>query len=1117
MALQKQLVPMPTSRGLDTKIDPKQEEAGYYRKSENIVYETLKLFRKRNGYDSLSLDILGGSEIEGALKLARLNTELVTLTSDSLYSYSQNRMQWSHKGTLYPVNTTNQTVYKSAGSQTNVDGFVVDGFKVFAWEDSTTGVRYSVQDLDDDSFLISNGTVEAGAERPVVSAINNDVYIIYGNGADVKFKTFSILEPQTLSAATVVASNRDTTDGLIDAQSAGTAIAVAYNADNAGNNLSIFKINSDGSNTSVIGVTGEEAPNALNVYVDPQSRFLITYSDGTDFKIIIYAFNLNAAILGPTLVDTVLGAAATATLNLTNDIILTASVAGTSRNTNTLTTTVAAAAANPTDTVLVSFTGTAAAVTVTITPNDGTNNGAVPVNLTTAELVELINTGAVTGKTITLTDGSSLRTLATATGGGAQNMVDGGEGDNILATFSGGTILPVTTCTTIIDGTNYKTYYEVAQAGVSDNYIKQASITLGGTVSGISVFQRSVGLASDAFKVADTTYISTVHESGLQSTYFLFNAAGTLVTKWANQIAGSVLTGVLPGVTTLPNGSILIASQFRNRIVADGASFYGTTGIGAVILNFNPEFYYSNAELAGGLHICAGVLKYYDGATLTEHGFCVFPEVLSAFATATTGGFLTNGNRGYVAVYKWTDNNGRDHRSAPTLTPLEVVLSGGTSTQTSTIRVPTLRVTDKTNVVLELYRTEDAGTNFYKVTNDLSPVLNSKTVDYIDIVDGLSDEDLIANEPLYTTGDVLENVPAPAAYQVCAYNGDRLVIVGENENRVYFSKTTTEEGPVEFTDLIYRDIQPVGGPITTIANMASKLVIFAQDATFYVSGEGPLNTGVQDSFTKPETVASDLGCIQPDSVVLTPKGLLFKSRKGIWELTGGLTMQYTGDRVEAYNGDTVTAASIVGDLNQVRFLLSEQRALVYNYDLNLWATFENHGGQSSIVIGNQYYYLNENSSVYAENRQVYADNSSPIKMRLESGWLTQTELQGYQRVYQMMILGSFKSSHKLRVRIAYDFIDAFVDEVIIDPTDFIDPTTYGGDEFYGATSPYGGDGNLYQVRVDMQQQKCQAIKFSIEDVQGSASEGLTLSAITFRVGVKEGFNKLQASQQAGTE
>lgn len=981
MALQKQVVPFPQIMGLDTKTDVKQQQPGYLRKAENIVYETLKLLRKRNGYDLLPLSLLEGGQLQDIVKLTKLNRELLALKNGALYSYSPARMKWTNKGTLYSAQTLSETVFKSAGSQSSADGIVVDNFKVFVWADSSTGARYSVQDLNTNSFLVSNGQIEAGAERPVVAAISGDVYVVYGNGANLKYRKFSILEPQTLSAAVTIASNRHLTKGLIDLRTAGTAIAAAYNTSVATSSVAVFKINSDSSISSITVVSGESAASALHVYVDAQSRIVVTYSNGTQVKVTIYAFNLNAALLAPTVVDTAV----------------------------------------------------------------------------------------------------------------------------------------VTTCTSISKGTSYQVYFEVDQAGA--NFVKQATVSLAGAISGLSVFCRSVGLAADAFSWGGVTYVPTVFESTTQSTYFLFNADGVLTTKWANQVAASVITtGVLPTASAASATEILIASLFRNRIqTEEGNTFFSTTGVGDVTINFEPESSFSNAELAGGLHICAGVLKYYDGATVTEHGFSMFPEGLLNPSNATTGGALTDGNRGYKAIYKWTDNNGRDHRSAPTLLELDVILAGGTSTQTSTIRVPTLRVTDKVNAVIELYRTENAGTTYYKVTNDLSPVLNNKTVDFVDIVDTLSDVSLISKESLYTTGDVLENVPAPAAFQVCTYNGDRLVVVGENGTRTFFSKEINEEGPVEFTDAIYRDISPTGGPITAIINMASKLVIFQEDATFFVQGEGPLNTGVQDSLTKPEVVAADIGCVSPNSVVLTPAALLFKSRKGIWSLSGNLAMAYTGDRVEAYNGDTVTAASIVGELNQVRFIMSENRALVYNYNLNLWATFENHGGQSSIVIGNDYWYLREDGAIYQENRATFSDASAPIKLRIETGWLSPAELQGYARVYRALILATWKSTHKLRMRLAYDFIDAYIDETMINPAEFVDAPLYGADSPYGSGTPYGGNGALYEERVDFAQQKCTALKFLIEDVQGAPSEGLTISGITFEVGIKQGIQKLGTANQTGTE
>ena len=123
---------------------------------------------------------------------------------------------------------------------------------------------------------------------------------------------------------------------------------------------------------------------------------------------------------------------------VTTAVTIASRTAGTLRNGDTVTVAVAAAAANPTDTILLVASGNINAVTLTVTPNDGTNNAATPVDLTTAELVEFLSTGAVAGKNVTLTDAGFLIPDLTASGGGAEALADGGEGDGGVATLAGG-------------------------------------------------------------------------------------------------------------------------------------------------------------------------------------------------------------------------------------------------------------------------------------------------------------------------------------------------------------------------------------------------------------------------------------------------------------------------------------------------------------------------------------------------------------------------------------------------------------------------------------------------------------------------------------------------------
>ena len=153
--------------------------------------------------------------------------------------------------------------------------------------------------------------------------------------------------------------------------------------------------------------------------------------------------------------------------------------------------------------------------------------------------------------------------------------------------------------------------------------------------------------------------------------------------------------------------------------------------------------------------------------------------------------------------------------------------------------------------------------------------------------------------------------------------------------------------------------------------------------------------------------------------------------------------------------------------------------------------------------------------MYKEN-EAFGDNGTPIKLKLESGWLSFAGVQGFQRIYRILLLGEFKSAHKLRIRVSYDYVDTYVQEKIIDTSDFINSSTYGSGATYGSDETYGAS-NLYQLRLDFARQKCQSIKITIEDVQASHGEGLELSNINFVIGVKASDGKPNEANGYGTK
>jgi hypothetical protein len=979
LALNKQLITLPIDNGLDTKIDEKQSALGFLRRADNVVYETLKLLRKRNGYDLVSSQLLTGGNLENVEIVTKLNNELLAIKDKGLFSFSDSLNLWTKKGTIYPVDTKSFITLKNSNSQLFISSTLVDNFLITTWESNLGGVYYSVQDINNRSFLVSNALISATGERPKVESLNNKVFIVYIDGTNLKFRNFLISTPNTLSTEFTTVNNVNSTDKILDTYVNSGRIIVGYNSNTVGAELGLFSIKVDDTFTSAINFTGESASSAITVFEDSASRIVVAWSDGNEIKYLIYSSNFSVAILLPTLVETISNV----------------------------------------------------------------------VNLTFGQI------------------NSSL----------------------------------------------YRLYYEIEQTGVANNYIKQANLSLSGTVTGVQDFYRSVGLAAKTIKFDNKILIPVVFESEQQSSYFLLDQDKIIITKFANQTAAGVLTsGRLPSTLVLDSNKIIIPNNIKSRTETDNGTFFSVPGAAYTIIDFNPEIKYQRAQLADVLHICSGILKMYDGNSVVEHGFHVYPEILNNGGTSTTGGNMSDGDYAYLALYRWTDNTGKDHRSSPTLLPLEVTLSGGTSTQTQDVEIPTLHITEKNDVIIELYRTEDAGETYYKVLE----VANDKSVDYVTVQDTLSDLDLISKELLYTTGDVLENIAAPPCHIITVFN-NRLAVVGDDRNRVFLSKDTLEGQPVEFTDIIYRNVSESYGDITALKAIGEKLVIFTKDAQFFIAGDGPNNLGTQDTLTLPDIISTDIGCLSPDAAILTPSGIIFQSRKGIWLLSGGMSLEYIGARVEEFNRNKITAVDIVGELNQIRFLLSEEKALVYNYNLDKWATFNNHGGLSSVVIENDYYYVREDGAIYKENRNTFSDASSTIPIKLETGWINFADAQSYLRVYSMMILMSYKSPHKLRVKVAYDYKNAWVQEELINPLNFIDPAIYGTQSPYGSGSPYGGDGGLYQIRVDFKIQKCQSIKISIEDDQDVVGEGLSISALLFKVGMKGTEGKIGVTNKFGVK
>lgn len=698
--------------------------------------------------------------------------------------------------------------------------------------------------------------------------------------------------------------------------------------------------------------------------------------------------------------------------------------------------------------------------------------------------------------------------------------------------------------------TNNYSYTDSISDAIRTDYIDSVTVTRAigtgvGTVTSPVIVLRSVGLASKSFISAEgVIYMLAVYgdiaqtnpdDNSNQSTYFLIDSAGVIYSRLAYANAGGYNTiGILPSVTvqndtfiipylvadfltTVNKGTALPSGQPTNAI-------YTQYGINLASFTVNSVGQYSS-EIAGALHLTGGQLWEYDGVKPVEHGFHVWPENIAVTQTSTVS-TLGIGDYYYVFTYEWTDAAGNLHRSAPSI-PIFIHVSSANTTA-NVLHVPTLRLTDKlppNPVRIVGYRYSVAQPVYYQFTSITSPTLNDVTVDQVTITDAKSDALILGQTLLYTTGGVVENIAAPASIASCLFDNRLFLVTAEDQNLMWFSKQVIETTPVEMSDLLTIYVAPTTGaqkstgPITALAAMDDKLIVFKKDAIYYINGNGPDITGANSTYSQPIFVTGTVGCANPNSIVLTPSGLMFQSDKGIWLLGRGLDYKYVGDRVESYNSVLVKSAACIPGTNQVRFVLNgNYTTLMYDYYFNEWSTHTNIAAASATLYQGAHTYLNSFGQVFQEIENYYLDGSKPVLMSLTTSWINIAGLQGYERFYFANLLGTYYTPFILNVSIAYDYASGPQQSTQILPDNY--SAKWGGEALWGSGGPWGGPGNVFSARLFPEKQKCESFQVTIQEVYDpslgqAAGQGLSLSGLALVVGMKRGFRTQSARKSFG--
>jgi hypothetical protein len=536
---------------------------------------------------------------------------------------------------------------------------------------------------------------------------------------------------------------------------------------------------------------------------------------------------------------------------------------------------------------------------------------------------------------------------------------------------------------------------------------------------------------------------------------------------------------------------------------------------GSVGSTWAADFYFDAAsqgtlfqanELGQELHIAAASPFIFDGSKVFEDSFFFYPEF--SYASQSGSGSSLSGTYTYAVVYTYPDAAGLLHRSAPVFTNA-ITLSGGQNPQcnittlSATWRDFTGAINATGNVYAELYRTlsTPATPVFYFVDRVAITNVNPP---YLTYTDTTPDAAISVSSILYTTGGVLDN-PCPPSLAFQVVHKGRLWGVDETLRVIWFTQAFSSGLAPSWNELM-TILVPDGGDITGLSELDDKLIVWKSSSIWVIyGGDGLTITGQGSDITNPQRVASDVGAISWQTIVLTPVGLMFQAANGIYLLDRSMSVSFIGtnviDTLVVYR--MITSATLVPSSTQVRFTATngaETVAIVYDYLLKQWTT-HNYAQLSAPVASSclssagRYSLLTSDGNLWQEHltsdSDAYFDADSTGADHFVSTFVTlawvKTQgvpgIQAYQRMRYVMLLADRLDDCGLQMQLAFNY-DPTIQQTATWASTQLDQLSY----------------DQVQMHVGALYNKGMALQITVSDTEGaSATNGQGASFVNVAV------------------
>lgn len=1089
----KQSVAVNFAKGVDTKTDPWQVPIGNFLSLNNMIFTTGARLTKRNGYGPLA------ALPQLATYLTTFNKNL-TAVGKSLQAFSEGTDTWINKGTLQPVTIETLPLIRSDTNQSQLDtAIAANGLICTVYTDqtptslSTPRYMYVIADsvtgqniIEPTVIPVTSGTV-TGSPRVfivgayfvivftnVITAVNHLQYIAVSTSNPTMVTTNTDISPN------YTPSPRLSWDGVV----LNDILYVAYDTAAGGQSIQLRYLTKTLmlSAATTYSNAGKVTATIMSVTADPVNEIIYAsyYNSGTSTGYTVAVdTNLNKIIVVPVeiittgTIDNIASVANNALLTVYYEVDNNYGYDATipTHYISQITVTQSGTVGSPS--ILVRSVGLASKAFQI----DGINYFLAAYQSTFQPTYFLINgLGEVVAR------------IAYANGGGYDSLG-----------------LPSVT----INDQTAQIGYLFKDFITSQNTSTDQSITKSNIYSqtGLNLVTFTVGTSD----VVPAEIAQTLNLSG----GFLWEYDGYVPVEqnffvWPDSVEG----------TPVNSGGAMLSQEYQYQVVYTWTNNQGNIEFSApsiveiVDMSTNNKSFTQPTSITTTAALVAGS----NNITVTSTTGLMIGQIITDTTTPANiqaGSFITK-IVGLVVTL-----------SLPATTTAATDTISTSSINSVTLNIPTLRLTYKlaNPVKIEIFRWSTAQEEFFQVTSIQTPLINNPLVDYVTYTDTQADNQILGNSLIYTTGNVVENIGAPSFNALTLFDDRLWGIDAEDTNLLWYSKQVIEATPVEMSDLLTIYVAPSiasqgsTGDMKCIAPMDDKLIIFKENALYYINGTGPDNTGTNSQYSEPIFITSVVGSTNQQSIVFMPDGLMFQSDKGIWLLGRGMAVSYIGAPVEGYTKNALVQSSVsVPETTQVRFTLSSGITLMYDYYYQQWGTFIGVPAISSTLYQDLHTYVDSTGAVFQETPNIYLDGSHPVVTSFTTSWVNVAGLQGYQRSFFFYLLGQYITPHFLQVGIAYDYNMSIVQSETITPTNY--SQNYGLPSPYGQGNPYGGPGDVEQWRIFFANQRCQSFQLTIQELYDPsfgvpAGEGIRISGLNLLVSAKRSFKAQSAANSIG--